>query len=160
MGEMQTYTLEEAHRHFGKALNDKVWELLNKPERNRAENEMMVYASYASLYHWLQVGTAVHHQRGEWLIARVFTEIDVAGSALRHAERCLELTKEFAAEIKDFDRAYAFEGLSRAHALAGNAQEAGKFRRLAGEAGQVIADPEGNRIFLADFNSGDSQGPR
>jgi hypothetical protein len=39
----------------------------------RAENEMIVDASHASLYHWLEAGAGTHHHRGEWLIPRVFT---------------------------------------------------------------------------------------
>ena len=151
----QTYTQEEAHKHFGQTLNGKVWELLNRADRTRAENELMVYAAHASLYHWLQVGTGVHHQRGEWLIAHVFTVLGIADPALRHAERCMELTREFASDLKDFDRAYAFEGLARAHALAGNRGAALKFLRLAEEAGQAIADAEDKSIFQGDLNGGD-----
>ena len=156
----QTYTQEEAHKHFGQALNGRVWELLDRADRTPAENELMVCAAHASLYHWLQVGTSVHHQRGEWLIAHVFTVLGVAGSALRHAERCAELTREFAAELKDFDHAYAFEGLARAHALAGDREQALNHLRLAEEAGRAIADAEDMRIFQGDLNGGDWHGLR
>jgi len=101
----QTHTLQEAHEYFGKTLTGKVRELLERPDRTRTDNEMMVHASHASLYRWLQVGTGLHHQRGEWLIACVFTVIGVAGPALRHAERCLESTNEFASTTRDSDRA-------------------------------------------------------
>lgn len=154
----QTYTLQEAHEHFGKSLNGMVWQLLEKPDRNRADNEMMVYAAHASLYHWLQVGTRVHHQRGEWMLAHVFTVLGRSEPALLHAERCLELTRQFADELKDFDRAYAFEGVARAHALAGNRGETLEFHRLATEAGEAIADAKDRTIFQGDFKGGNWYG--
>ncbi|MFH1186425.1 MAG: hypothetical protein V1755_15555 [Chloroflexota bacterium] len=66
----QTYTLREAHENMGGVLNSSVRELIEKGERTRPENEMMVYAAHASPYHWLEAGTGTRHQRGEWLIAR------------------------------------------------------------------------------------------
>ncbi len=50
-------TLAQAHEKFAKSLNGKTWELLGKTERTRDEDELMVLAASASLYHWLQVGT-------------------------------------------------------------------------------------------------------
>ena len=83
--EAKTYTLEEAHQHFAKTLNGTVWELLQKPERSKLEDELMIDAAHASCYHWLQAGTGLHHQRAEWLIAHVYTELGLSDPALRHA---------------------------------------------------------------------------
>jgi tetratricopeptide (TPR) repeat protein len=156
----KTYTLEEAHQHFAKMLNGQVWELLQKPRRSKSEDEMMIYAAYASCYHWLEAGTALHHQRAEWLIAHVCTELAQADAALRHAARCLELTDEFADRMKDFDRAYAYESVARANALAGNREEALKYIQLAQESGQAIGNDEDKSIFLGDFNGGNWHGLR
>jgi len=120
----------------------------------------MIYAAYASCYHWLKTGTALHHQRAEWLIAHVCTELGQADAALRHAARCLELTDEFADLMKDFDRAYAFESVARANALAGNREEGLKYIQLAQESGQVISNDEDKNIFLGDFNGGNWHGLR
>lgn len=147
-------TIEESHEHFAKSLNGKVWELLEKPDRTKAEDEHMVYAAHASTYHWLNAGTGVNHQRGEWLIAKVYTELGIADSALRHASRCLELTNEYKGEMKDFDLAYAYEGFARANALAGNKEEAKKYIKLAEDSGQAIKNDEDKKIFVSDFNGG------
>ena len=160
MNEAKTYTLEEAHQHFAKMLNAKVWELLQKTERSKSEDELMVYAAHASCYHWLNAGTGLHHQRAEWLIAHVYTELGLADSALRYASRCLELTNEFADSMKDFDWAYAYEGVARANALAGNRDEALKYIQLAQESGQAISNDEDQSIFLGDFNGGNWHGLR
>jgi len=156
----QTFTLEQAHGHFAKSLNGKVWELLEKPERSKSEDELMVYAAHASCYHWLKSGTGLNHQRGEWLIAHVYTVLGIEEAALRHATRCLELTHEFADLMQDFDWAYANECLARAHALAGNRDEALKYIQLAEDRGRGIADKEDRQIFMSDFNGGDWYGMR
>ena len=160
MNETKVYTLEEAHQHFAKTLNGKTWELLQKQERSKQENELMIYSAQASCYHWLNAGTGLHHQRAEWLISHVYIELGIAESALRHASRCLELTGEFAGLMKDFDIAYAYEGIARANALAGNRDEALKYIQLAEEGGQAISNDEDKSIFLGDFNSGNWHGLR
>jgi hypothetical protein len=158
MDETRTYTLEEAHLHFAKTLNGKVWELLEKPERSKSEDELMLYAANASAYHWLIAGTGVNHQRAEWLIARVHTVLGQAGPALSHASRCLELTEEFDRLMQDFDRAFAYEGVARANALAGNSQAAREYIQRAEEAGKAIHDAEDKSIFMSDLNGGDWHG--
>jgi hypothetical protein len=158
MDETKNFTLEEAHLHFAKTLNGMVWELLQKTERSKVEGEQMVHAAHASCYHWLVAGTGLHHQRAEWLIAHVYTELGQTDSALRHALRCLELTREFADLMKDFDLAYAYEAVARANALAGNRDEAARYLQLARESGQAIADSEDKSTFLGDFEGGDWHG--
>ena len=120
----------------------------------------MLCAAYASCYYWLRAGTGLHHQRAEWLIARVCSELRLAESTLGHAARCLELTAEHGDQMKDFDRAYAYEGLARANALAGNQDEALKFIQLAEETGQAIGDMEDRRIFFGDLGTGNWHGLR
>ncbi len=66
-------TLDEAHLEFAKQANGEVWRLLEKDGRSPDDDRAMVIAAFASLYHWSIVGKPVHRQRGEWLIAHVFT---------------------------------------------------------------------------------------
>jgi len=160
MDEAKNYTIEEAHKHFAVTLNGKVWELLQKSERSKSEDELMIYAAHASCYHWLNAGTGLNHQRAEWLISHVYTELGQADSALRPALRCLDLTNEFATLMQDFDWAYAYEGVARANALAGRTEEALKYIQLAHEKGQAIANSENKSIFMGDFNGGNWYGLR
>jgi hypothetical protein len=150
--------LEAAQQHFAKSLNAKVWELLEKSDRSKLEDELMLHAAHASCFHWMQVKAGAPQQRGEWLIAHVYTVLGLAEPALRHATRCMELTQEFAGEMKDFDRAYAYEALARANALAGNREDGLKYLRLASDAGQAIADAEDKSIFMGDFDGGNWHG--
>ncbi len=78
--------------------------------------------------------------------------------ALRHAERCLGLTQSNKSLMKDFDIAYAFEGIARAQAMVGNEKVAKEFFDLARQAGDVIADEEDKSIFMGDFDGGEWYG--
>ena len=158
MSEEKTYTESEAHHHFATKLNGEVWGLLEKADRSRAEEEIMIHSAHASCRHWLQVGTGVNHQRAEWMIARVYSELGLAEAALRHAKRCQELTQEHADLMKDFDRAYAHEAMARANAVAGNRAEALEHLQLAEAAGQAIADDQSKQFFVGDLAGGDWHG--
>jgi hypothetical protein len=114
----------------------------------------MVEAAYASKYHWRFAGSAVNQQRGAWLLARVFTVLEQSGPALEQAQRCLEWTQAHGEEMKDFDFAFAYEGMARALALSGRTAEALRYLAQARTAGEAIADPEDRQIFEGDLQSG------
>jgi len=160
MEEIKTYTIDEAHHYFAKAINGRVWELLQKSNRSQAESDEMLHAAHACTYHWQFVGTAVHQQRGEWLISHVHVVLGHAKEALRHAEHCFELTESNKDLMEDFDLAYAFEGMARANAMIGDHKLAEEFYTLAQQAGNSIADVEDRSIFLGDFNDGSWYGLR
>lgn len=155
MEDTSTLTLEEAHKHFAKSLNGRVWDLLQKSSRSQEEDDEMLHAAHACTYHWKFVGNAVHRQRGEWLISHVHVVLGHANEALRHAERCFEITQANKELMQDFDIAYAFEGIARAQAMLGDEKIALQFYALARQAGEVIADAEDRSIFMGDFNGGD-----
>jgi hypothetical protein len=71
-----------------------------------------------------------------------------AEPALWHARRCFEHCDR--AGIGDWDLAYAYEALARAHSLAGHA-EAREWKSKARAAGDAIADPEDREHFGEDF---------
>jgi hypothetical protein len=154
----EKYSLDEAHLKFAKQTNGKTWELLTKPNRSAQESAEMIEAAYTSLYHWRLVGTAVNLQRGEWLIARVFTVLGQAEPALRYAERCLDLASAHHNLMEDFDIAFAYEGMARALALNTKIDKAKKFWTQARAAGNQIADAEDKKIFDEDFAGGDWYG--
>lgn len=158
MDESKAFTLEEAHEHFAQASNGRVWEMLQKPNRSSSEDDEMLHAAHACTYHWQFVGTAVHQQRGEWLISHVHVVLSHGNEALRHAQRCFELTEANRTLMKDFDIAYAFEGMARAQAMLGDHRIAEEFLVLAQKAGDAIANEEDKSIFMGDFESGNWYG--
>jgi tetratricopeptide (TPR) repeat protein len=160
MSEKEKYTIAEAHELFAKRLNGEVWRLLEKTDRTTADDESMVAAAFASHYHWFHVGNEVNRQRGEWMIARVYTVLGNVQMAMAHASRCLDLTERYKDMMADFDIAFAYEGIARAHALAGKEDEAKKFLQLAEEAGDEIEENEDKEIFLGDLRGGNWYGIR
>jgi hypothetical protein len=155
-----TFTENEAHRHFAKLCNQKVWSLIAKVERTADDNAEMLDAAHASLYHWRYAGTGVHQQRGEWLISHVYALLGQGDGSLRHAERCLALTAQYQGEMEDFDIAYAYLAMARANAILGNQPDAQKYLTLAEVAGETIADQEDRLIFTDDLVGGNWYGLR
>lgn len=160
MTEEELHSEREAHKHFGATVNGEVWELLGRSERTSDDDALMVHAAHASQYHWLKAGTAVHHQRGEWLVSHVYAELGLGEAALRHAQRCLRLTEASRSKMEDFDLAYAYEALARANAIAGSAKDAARFIDLAETAGEAISDEESREIFCGDLVGGNWAGFR
>ena len=154
MDAAKTFTIDEAHKHFAKTINGRVWELLQKQHRSQDDDDELLHAAHACTYHWRFAGTAVHQQRGEWLISRVHVVLGHGNEALRHAQRCFELTEANRQLMQDFDIAYAFEGMARAQAMLGDQKLADEFLMLAEQAGNVIADEEDRSIFQGDFDQG------
>jgi hypothetical protein len=152
VAEEQKYTEQECHKKFSVELNNLVWNLLGKKDRTKQEDETMIHAAHGSYFHWSKVGTAVNLQRGEWLVSHVYAVLNRPEPALHHAKLCMELTKEN--KLIDFDLAYAYEGMARAYASAGEKSESQEYIKLAKEAGEKIKNKEDKDIFFGDFEAG------
>jgi organic hydroperoxide reductase OsmC/OhrA len=94
---------KELHKEFAIKSNGRIWALLERQERSQLEDDELLYAAYASCYHWLQAGTGVHQQRGEYLVSKAQVSLGHPTEALRHARRSMALTEQHRAEMKDFD---------------------------------------------------------
>jgi hypothetical protein len=136
-------------KQLAKALFNRVWTLLESESRTPADNDEMIHAAHASRYLWGLVGEPVNLARGEWQCSRVYAVLGRAEPALWHGRRCLDICDEHG--IRDFDLAYAYEALARAHRIAEQLPEAEAYERLAVEAGARIADPEDREHFHADL---------
>jgi hypothetical protein len=149
MSNEEKYTEQECHKRFAVKLNNLTWELLMKKDRTEDDDQTMIHAAHASLYHWSLVGTEINLQRGEWMVSHVYAVLNRPEPALYHAKRCLAITEKH--RFVDFDLAYAYEAMARAQACAGNADEAKKYIKLAAEAGVKIKEEEDKKIFMGDF---------
>ena len=139
----------QVHRRLAAELFNRVWTLLEKPNRSQADDDTMLHAAHASRFHWGEVGTAVNLARGEWQVSRVYAVLGRPEPALHHARRCLEICQ--AAQIGDFDLAFAYEALARASAIAGQPATSVEYARLARAAGEQIAEQDDREIFFADL---------
>ena len=135
----------KTHEKYAKSLFNLVWDLLDKTCRTAEDDERMVHAAHASRYHWGEIGTPLEFERGEWQISRVYSVLNHPEAALYHARRCLDICQ--ANEIRDFDLAFAYEALARAHAIAGDVAKSGEYIELAMQAAEQIED-ESNREYL------------
>lgn len=144
-------TDHEWHLRFAREFNQEVWQLLSRADRTTADDLRMIEAAHASLMHWRYAGTAVHQQRGHWLLSRVYAVVGDGAQALRHAQACMALTEGPDPGFKDFDRAYALEAMARALALCGD-PACRRFLDLATQAGEQIAGHEDKRIFQGDLS--------
>ena len=139
----------DTERGLAASLFNLVWDLLDLPSRTPDEDELMANAAHASLYHWVRVGEPVNEARGEWQVSRVYSVLRRGEPALHHAHRSLALCEQHG--IGDFDLAFAFEALSRAHMVAGDATEASRLAAVARTAADRIAEEEDRQIFLCDL---------
>ncbi|MCB9894700.1 MAG: hypothetical protein H6839_09635 [Planctomycetes bacterium] len=139
---------EQMQESFADALTGITWALLDNKARTPADDEKMLYAAFASAYHYLETAGHAEHQRAEWLISRVYSALGNGEEALRHARRCMELTEQHGDKLAEYDRAFALEALARANAVAGNADEAAKYRAEAEKAGNAIADAASRKVLL------------
>ena len=142
---------DEIHRQLAKSLFNQTWDLLDKEERTREEDSKMIHSAHASRYHWGEIGTPLEFERGEWQISRVYSVLKRSEPALYHARLCLNICREN--DIGDFDIAFAYEALARAHAVAGDKPSAGEFLALAREAGAKIENEGNKRYFLGELKS-------
>jgi len=71
---------------------------------------------------------------------------------VHYAHCCLDQC--LANSIGDFDLAYAYEGVGRAYACAGQTAEAQQYQRLAEQAGDQISEEEDRQLFQKDLAVG------
>lgn len=112
-------------RALAAALFNGTWELLERQDRGRLDDDRMLHMAHASRHHWGNVGTAANLARGEWLCSRVYAVLGRAEPAAAHACRVLELCEENG--LADFDLAFAYEALARAASVAGDAAAARQY---------------------------------
>lgn len=149
--EEKTYTIEQAHQIFAVDFFNKTWEFIETEHRTSEEDETMLNLAHASLMHWAMVGQPINVQRGEWMVANVYTILGRPHAALHHAQNCLDLTNKF--DFKDFDLAFAYEIYARALAMQGDEQWKVYFQKAKDAAGQ-IEKKEDRDYFLQVLEQG------
>ncbi len=142
------------HRQLAVAAHGETWAFLEKAGRSVAEDDAMLSAAHASLWHWAIAGTAVHRQRGTWLVARAYVALGLSAPARRFAQRTLELTAAHGSELADFDLAFAEEIAARAEALAGDLVKAASHHARARSLGEAIEQADDRTEFFRQFDAG------
>ena len=134
-------------------LFNETWRLLELENRSRDDDDRMIHAAHASRYHWGHAAgaTPANLARGEWQISRVYAVLGRPEPALHHARRVLDICQENG--IGDWDLAFAYEALARAHAVAGDAAQARHHTDQALTAAKGIAEDAERQLVLADLET-------
>jgi hypothetical protein len=148
----QPFTLEPGvERRLATRLFNRVWELLERADRTRDEDDEMIHAAHASRYHWGGAGEPVDRARGEWQCSRVYAALGRAEPALYHARRSLDLAEEH--KLGPYDLGCAHEAIARAARLSGREAEAAQHVALARAAAEEVTDPEQQQVLLGDIDT-------
>jgi DNA-binding transcriptional MerR regulator len=134
-------------------LFNETWRLLELEGRRREDDDRMIHTAHASRYHWGQVPGVAPAQlaRGEWQVSRVYAVLGRPEPALHHARRVLDHCQENG--IGDWDLAFAYEALARAHAVAGDADQARHYTDQALTVAKDITEDGEREIVLADLET-------
>jgi DNA-binding transcriptional MerR regulator len=141
----------ELQRKLAADLFNHTWTLLEKADRSERETDLMIAATHAQRFFWEEIGEPANHARGEWQIARVYSTVGRAEPALYHAQRCLQICEEHG--IGDWDLAFAYEGLARAYAVAGESDASARYEAQAREAAEHIAEADDRELLLGDLDT-------
>jgi tetratricopeptide (TPR) repeat protein len=139
----------QLHLHWGKTLFNDVWRLMEQERRTPDEDALMIHEAHASAYHWLQVGTPANAARSHWQCSRVYCLLGRPEPALYHARFVLDICERHG--IGDWDLAYAYEALARAHCVAGDAEQARHWLDRARQAGAEVAEDEDREHLMSDL---------
>ncbi|MHA2059633.1 MAG: hypothetical protein ACW976_02505 [Candidatus Ranarchaeia archaeon] len=151
MVEEKNLTKSDWHKKMAKELFNLTWTFLDKAERTQEEDDKMLHAAHASRFHWGEVGKPVHLGRGEWQISRVYAVLKKPESALYHAQRYLDISKEH--NLDEFDHAYAYEALARAAAIKKDTKKTQQYLDQAKKHGEKIKEKESRDMLLDDLKS-------
>lgn len=141
----------EDERKLGVALFNATWDLMEKENRSRDDDDAMLHMAHASRHHWGQVGKPEHFARGEWQCSRVYAVLRRPEPCLHHAQRVLDICQEHG--IGDWDLAFAYEALARGHAINGDSEQARAFTEQALAAAEDIAEDGDRDLVLSDLET-------
>ncbi len=138
-------------RALAVSLFNRVWELLEKPDRTAVDDDELVNAAHASRYLWTSIGDATKHAIGDWQISRVYSVLGRPEPAVHHARRCLALAQDVTGET--WLLASAYEGLARAYAVAGDRAAALEWKAKAEARLAEVEDADDREIVERDIAS-------
>jgi hypothetical protein len=140
-----------AHRHFSVDCFNAAWNVIDKPSRTPADDEMMILLAVSSLWHWTQRTdcTDQHRSVGHWQVSRVHALAGLADNGLRHAKRSLE----YAAKLPAFYVGYAHEAIARAAQLLKDEPTFQAHMRLADACLMAVEDPAEKKMLEDDLKS-------
>lgn len=139
------------HRKFAADCFNQTWELLDKENRSKDDDLLMIHTAHASRYHWEKIGEPVNFARGDWQISRVYAVLGFGVMSYKYAQRCLKWCEK--EKLSDFDWAFAYEGLARASSVSGDIAKVGGYIMLAKDATETIEKEEDKAYLLSELKT-------
>ncbi len=140
------FDLPPAHRWFAIELNNLSWSLIEAESRTGEEEERMIHAAHASLYHWLHAGDSLNHLRAQCLVTTAYLTAGWPETASRCTERLLELHTQVGDAATAFDDACVFGCAANACRLLENDEQADRHCRQLRAAFDRIDEEEDRKI--------------
>ncbi len=135
-------------RELATQLFNRCWELLESSRDADGDVELLTVA-FSSRYHWLKVGETEQWIVSDWMVARAAAAVGEAELSLRFARRAHSASQEN--EVPDWLVASTAEGVARAYAALGDAEEFTHWSALAARLVDVIADPEDKSLIASQL---------
>lgn len=116
----------------------------------------MLLLAHASRYHWSLIGEPSNFAVGDWQISRVYAALKQPALALLFAKSSLDLCERY--NLSDLFLS-AYEGLARAHAVAGSYPEARGYIKKAHGKLESVTDQEDRKIYADQINETEAMIP-
>ena len=151
MNKKPDFDVEAAHRYFAAHCFNTAWDLMEKADRTPEEDRQMVALNHASLYHWSQRPDCDSKRLsiGYWQASRIHALLGNAQEARRYAEVCLGYSRD----LEPFYLGYAYEALTRAEKVGGNASAAAGHLAKARSLLEQVKDKEDRELLSKDLAS-------
>jgi hypothetical protein len=153
MAKEPEFDVRAAHRYFSAYCFNQAWDLIDKAGRTSDEDEQMLRLSLASHWHWTQREdyTPTGASIGYWQTSRIYALLGRPENARRYAQLSLQASQ--AEGVGPFFKAYAYEALARAEALAGQRQKMEAYLLAAQSAADEVPEAEDRQQILTDLET-------
>jgi hypothetical protein len=140
------------HREIAVSTYNAAWDLLDSPDRTLDDDDRLLALAFTSRHHWGEAGGEDEQLAvGDWFIGHVAAHLGLAGVAQRFSQRALDRVE--ASGLDGWLLASVYEGMARAAACAGNAEDRARYTELATGALAAVDDPEEREVIEEQLSS-------
>jgi tetratricopeptide (TPR) repeat protein len=152
---MQSTDLDQqaAHRYFSVECFNRAWDLIDKDDRSKDDDDEMLQLGMVSLWHWKQRPDCSEQNLsiGYWQVSRIFSLLEQGENALHYGQLCLQASQ--GDSVPPFYLGYAYEALARAEKVSGNGEKADDYLQQARDLAKKIEDLEEMNLLMADLKT-------
>ena len=139
----------EYERRTAISCFNKAWDFLDSRKRSSKDDLQMLLEVHTSRYHWGRVGKPYNLAIGDWQVSRVYAALKQPVLALLFARSSLDTCRRHG--LNDLLPS-AYEGMSRAYAVAKNMKQARWYLELARKRLELVEDDEDRKIYAQQMD--------